>query len=469
MAPNLNELIAALPEDLEPERSAQTDASLQSLLQDLAHRPVPVGRLPRLWALGTLQGKIAAAYLAWFLRSCYASREKKEEALNEAHLKAALKMLGTMGYLRGAIMKIGQVLGTYPDVAPAQFFDLLSRLQFEAPAMHFSLLREHVLSELGAEPEEAFESFETEAFAAASLGQVHRARLRGSKRPVAVKIQYPNIARTIRQDLENFKMIVFPMRLSGDWDNLKEQFADVVQMLEMETDYEQEAENLRIARLAFAESDGVDVPRVYANHSTRRVLTMDYIEGQHLDDFLREQPDQERRDLHGEQVALAALKLSYTAHLLHADPHPGNFIFQENGRLGFIDFGCCRRYTAEEVAYLEEIEEALHDSPERMREAMIRAGDLTPRQQRDEERLSLMQAWCEWSWEPLLHDGPFDFRDGAYLQRGIDLYCEVVRRRYVRSQPLNTWMTRQFLGLRLLLHRLGARVDMNAIHQRVRS
>ncbi|MFG0251867.1 MAG: ABC1 kinase family protein [Phycisphaerales bacterium JB038] len=467
MGLNVSELIEALPADLEPTQSLASDASLQAMLQELAHRPVPVGRFPRLWALGTLQGKIAAAYLAWFLRSSYASAEKKEEALNEAHLKAALKLLGTMGYLRGAIMKLGQVLGAYPDVAPEQFMEVLGRLHFEAPAMHFSLLRENVRNELGDDPEALFADFETEAFAAASLGQVHRARLPESNRAVAVKIQYPNIARTIRQDLENFKTIMFPMRLSGDWDNLREQFTDMVTTLEMETDYEQEAENLRIARLAFAEADEIDVPRVYPERSTRRVLTMDLIEGLHLDDFLATNPSQEVRDRHGRQILLAAMKLSYGSHLLHADPHPGNYLFQRDGRLGYIDFGCCQRYTDQIVAYLEEVEEAMLRSPERLREALIRAGDLTPKQQQDAARLRLMEDWCDWVAEPLRYDGAFDFAADSYLQRGIELYGELVRRRYFRSQPINTWMTRQLLGVRLMLHRLGARVNMKEIHERV--
>jgi predicted unusual protein kinase regulating ubiquinone biosynthesis (AarF/ABC1/UbiB family) len=449
-----------LPVDAEREPSA--DEQLRELLLDLAHRAVPTGRLTRLWTLGTLQAKIAAAYLAWWIRSAYRGADERERGLNETHLKAAIRLLGTMSYLRGAVMKVGQILAHYPDVVPEEFADILGRLHFEAPPMHFALLRELVRNELGREPEALFEDFEADAFAAASLGQVHRARLRESRQTVAVKIQYPNIARTIRDDLANLKTIMTPMRLSGDWDNLMVQFDDVRRMLDLEVDYEQEARNMRLACQAFDEADEVVVPRVIDELSTKRVLTMEYVEGRHLNDFLAGNPDQAVRDRHGHQIALSCFRLSYGYHLLYADPHPGNYFFMPDGRLGLIDFGCCHHYTADDVDYMTEVELALNDSPEAMRQALLRAADLTP-EGCDDEHLRHLEQYCDWIWEPVLHDGPFDFGDAGYFQRGLDLFGEVVRRRYVRSIPVNTWLGKSFFGLRAILTRLRARVDLGAI------
>ncbi len=234
-SPEIAELIDALPaEAMEPEAPS---TPLQDLLQRLSHKPVPIGRFNRLWVLGTLQAKIAAAYLAWWLRGGYASTDKRERTLNETHLKAALKLLGGMSYLRGAVMKVGQIIATHPDVAPEQFADVLGRLHFEAPPMHYSLLREFVRTELGADPEDVFDEFETTAFAAASLGQVHRARLKGSSQQVAVKIQYPNIGRTIRADFANMAAFLTPMRRSSEWGRLKAPFDDVRHLLPPRTHY----------------------------------------------------------------------------------------------------------------------------------------------------------------------------------------------------------------------------------------
>jgi predicted unusual protein kinase regulating ubiquinone biosynthesis (AarF/ABC1/UbiB family) len=463
VAPTIAELIDALPVEAEQEPSA--DEQLRRLLLDLAHKPVPTGRLTRLWTLGTLQAKIAAAYLAWWIRTSYGDADERERRLNETHLKAAIRLLGTMGYLRGAVMKVGQILAHYPDVVPEEFADILGRLHFEAPPMHFALLRELVRNELGREPDELFDEFETEAFAAASLGQVHRARLKGSRQEVAVKVQYPNIAKTIRDDMANFKTIIAPMRLSGDWDNLMAQFDDVRRMLDLEVDYEHEARNMRIAAQAFEAGDEVVVPRVVEALSTKRVLTMEYVDGVHLDRFLEGDPTQELRDRHGHQIALSCFRLSYGFRLLYADPHPGNYFFMADGRLGLIDFGCCHHYTDDDVDYLTEAELAQHDSPEAMRRALARAADLTP-PHADREHLALLKQYADWVWEPVLNEGPFDFGDPGYFRRGLDLFGEVVRRRYLRSLPVNTWLGKSFFGLRAILTRLRARVDLGAIVRR---
>ncbi len=141
-------------------------------------------------------------------------------ALAEAHLRAAVKILRTMGYLRGAAMKLGQALANLPSIVPDQIVETLERLHFEAPPMHFALLRERVRNELGREPEEAFATFDTRAFAAASLGQVHRATLH-SGAAVAVKIQYPAIGRSIRSDFRNLSALLLPLRLGRGWEPMK--------------------------------------------------------------------------------------------------------------------------------------------------------------------------------------------------------------------------------------------------------
>jgi predicted unusual protein kinase regulating ubiquinone biosynthesis (AarF/ABC1/UbiB family) len=363
-------------------------------------------------------------------------------------------------------MKLGQVLSTYPNVVPEEFADLLGRLHFEAPPMHFSLLREQVRNELGADPEDLFETFETEAFAAASLGQVHRATMKGTGQNLAVKIQYPNIARTIHDDFRNMYLIMKPMRLSEDWDNILDQVQDIQRMLELETDYEQEAENLRLGRLAFREGDQIFIPKAIAELSSKRVLTMEFVEGVHLPKFLARQPSQEERNRFGNLMSLAALRLSYTAEICYADPQPGNYIFMPDGRLGLIDFGCIHHFTQQDIDYLNEAERAFRGKGKDVREVMVRVGGgLSERQRRDEDRMKLMIGWADWVWEPLFQEAAFDFSDESYFRRGMDMYSEMVRKRYTRSMPLNTWLARNFMGVRALLTRLKAEVDMGQLYR----
>jgi aarF domain-containing kinase len=145
MLPKLAELFAALPTVDDEGRGSSDREPIHAVLAELTKRPVPAGAPRRLWALGGLQGQIALAYLAYWLRGCFRDDvDRQELALREAHLRTALGLLETMGYLRGAVMKVGQALANLPDILPAEVVEVLERLHFEAPPMHFALLREYV-------------------------------------------------------------------------------------------------------------------------------------------------------------------------------------------------------------------------------------------------------------------------------------------------------------------------------------
>ena len=299
MSPNVAELVAALSdlesdEGIRPPRIRCGDA-----LADLTRRPGPEGALRRLLAFGGLQAQVTLAYLAYWVRSWFVDADRREQELAEAHLRAALKMLRTMGYLRGAAMKLGQALANLPDIVPDQIVETLERLHFEAPPMHFALLREHVRNELGREPEEVFAKFDTRAFAAASLGQVHRATLK-SGQDVAVKIQYPAIGRSIRSDFRNLSRLppaAAPGARLGAREGPARGGPTASSSRRPTTSVRPRWQ--RRARSLFHEDDPILVPRVHDEFSTRRVLTMEYLEGVHIHEFLAGNPPQERRDHFG--------------------------------------------------------------------------------------------------------------------------------------------------------------------------
>jgi predicted unusual protein kinase regulating ubiquinone biosynthesis (AarF/ABC1/UbiB family) len=467
MSPKVAELVAALSDFESDEGSAQPDP-LQEALADLTRRPGPEGALRRLWAFGGLQAQVSLAYLAYWVRSWFLDADRRQRELAEAHLRAAIKMLRTMGYLRGAATKLGQALANLPNIVPDQFVETLERLHFEAPPMHFALLREHVRNELGREPEEAFATFDTRAFAAASLGQVHRATLK-SGQDVAVKIQYPAIGRSIRSDFRNLSAFLLPLRLGRGWEPMMAQLEEVHRVIEQETDYQQEAEWQRRARSLFHEDDLILVPRVYDELSTRRVLTMDYLDGVHIHAFLAGNPPQEPRDHFGGLIVQAGCRLHYTGRLLYADPHPGNYLFRADGRLGLLDFGCVRPYTDREWECNRLADLAMRGGDDNMVRTARASLGLAEGEALDPEILAQMVEVSRWIWRPFSNDGPFDFSDPDYLRGAVDRYAACGRARIPSPWlPMNAFLVRWNLGMAAMLYRLRARVDVRAIYLRER-
>jgi predicted unusual protein kinase regulating ubiquinone biosynthesis (AarF/ABC1/UbiB family) len=456
--PTVAQLMNALPDDAAlGERSATR--SLPPALAAESLRPVPVGRLRRVGLLGTLQAKIAAAYLFYWIRGWFKSAADKERMLAETHWRTAARVLDSMGYLRGATMKIGQTLGNYPDIVPDEFVETLEQLHFRAPAMHWSLLREMVHNELGDDPANRFASFETRAFAAASLGQVHAARLKTGE-DVAVKIQYPGIARTVREDFRNFFLFMLPTRLSADWENTREQFDDLRMRLEHETDYEREAATLQKMRSLFHEDDGIVIPRVYPEHCTGRVLTMQRLGGVHLDEFMATDPPQSLRDEFARKIVRAWYRMLYAGRTLYADFHPGNFLFMDDGRLGVIDFGSMVELDDTLWELFRKMDRPLTTGRQDERIAALKEWSWIGDDPADADRLRVTDAFTDWSWRARYAGGAFDFGDLDDLRRGIDLFVEMVRKRYSRARPCTPMMARQQMAWHAIFYRMRACIDI---------
>ncbi len=456
--------LEALRRALPKERAIDpTGRQLAQLITRIADQQVPVNGFSRLWTLGSLQARVTAGYAAYWLRSRFADADERLRLKNEAHLAAAVKLFGTMGYLRGAVMKVGQILANLPEVVPEEFGEVLSALHFEAPPMHFAMVRELFLDEFGREPEELFASFDRKAFAAASLGQVHRARLHSGEE-VAVKIQYPGIARTIRADLRNLRLLLQPLARGEAWQDTLEKLADIERMLLMETDYTQEADFTRQARTLFTDEDRIVVPRVHDAYSTRRILTTDLLPGCHLDRFLAVNPSQEERDHYTDLLTVATMRLYYRLHWFLADPHPGNFIFMPDGRLGLIDFGCVRVMTDEEWSVIADLERVYRErDDESFNRIIARAclvddpADMAP------EQLATLRRGVLWNMEPWLKEGLFDFGDRAFFMRGIDNLMEMARNRCTKGSPLYIWSNRFVYGGRAVCYRMRGRCAFQEI------
>jgi predicted unusual protein kinase regulating ubiquinone biosynthesis (AarF/ABC1/UbiB family) len=433
---------------------------LEAMIWDLATKPVPTGRLMRSVPALTAPVKAALLFGANWASAAFHGGTARQEKLKHGRIKAALALLATMAHLRGLFTKVGQLLANYPTLVPAEVADTLWSLNFQSPPMHFSLVREMFINELGARPEKLFASFDTRAFAAASLGQVHRARLKTGEY-VAVKIQYPNIGATIRQDMANLRTALLPLRLGRDWASLREQLDDLTETLSMETDYENEAQELRRVRELFATDSDFAVPRVYDTFSTRRILVMDYLPGVHLDRFLASGPTQEERNRYGTLILRSSMRLFYRARLVYSDISPGNYVFMPDAGLGLIDFGCSRRFSDEEWDYTRQMHRAVRLGGEALQSAIRRSVTGSATGTASEELMTTVVELNEWTQEPVQTVGPFDFGNDAYFQRGVEIITRMQAMGHYRYEPINLWYMRSFLSVRALLNRLGAKVDMH--------
>jgi len=280
---------------------------------------------------------------------------------------------------------------------------------------------------------------------------------------MAVKIQYPGIARTIREDFRNFFLCLLPGRLNKDWQNTKDQFDDLRARLERETDYTVEAAVQEKVRALFHEDDGIVVPRVHRRHSTSRVLTMDFLNGVHLDEFMAPNPSQEERNEFARKIVRALYRMLYAGRLAYADNHPGNFLFMDDGRLGVIDFGFVVARSDDEWMLIHKVDRALTTGRREDRIAVVKESCFITDESADADRLRLSEEFFDWADGAPYRGRPFDYGDEADFRRGIDLFTEMVRKRYNRARPSTPAQARFHFGVRAMLYRLKAKIDVRPI------
>src|SRR4051812_5463335 len=336
------------------------DSTSVKLKRPMAEKP-PTSRVARTTRFG---GLVAGQGLRWAgTRAANALRsdEAADAATGERAASTARELVKQLGQMRGAAMKIGQVLSTVdftaiPESEREEFKATLAALRDDVPPLPFKAIEKLLREELEMPLGEAFSEFEPEAFAAASIGQVHRAVTHDGRR-VAVKVQYPGIAEAVETDLRNFQLL-FPLirRLAPGLD-VKAVAQELRERIGDELDYEVEAANHRAMARAWRDHPFAYVPPVDTQLSRRRVLVTELLEGAKFEAI--KQRDEATRDRVGEIVFrffFGTLK-----HLRRAagDPHPGNFLLLQDGRVGFIDFGLMRVVDADYLAGEQQLARAV--------------------------------------------------------------------------------------------------------------
>ena len=352
---------------------------------------IPKGRVKRTAKLGSVLGGQGAKYAGTKARNLVRGEKESQESLDRRHMEAAAKMVETLGQMKGAAMKVGQFASFIdtefiPEEYRETYQEQLSKLRSEAPAMPWDQVEKVLLEEYEGLPvEEIFGSFEREAFAAASIGQVHRAETLDGRK-VAVKIQYPGIAEALEADLGNAGMLVRMAKLIAPGIDAKSVVNELRERVLEELDYELEAQNQRSFARAYRGHPFIYVPDVITRLSRRRVLVTEFVEGVGFDE-IREM-DQEARDRFGEIVFRGSFGAVYHLQQFNADPHPGNYLLMDDGRVAFLDFGMTKKLDRDQIELEQKvIDAAASGDPESLRKALHDLGFVRDPTKLDAERL----------------------------------------------------------------------------------
>ena len=421
---------------------------------------IPTTKISRGAVVGKAMLKIGVAQSTGVVKRAFMSKEKKEESQNETHAEIAKVIIESLGTLKGISVKIAQQVALGLPFLPKEYLDEISKSFNSIPPINKALIRKIIKQELKAYPQEVFESFESEAFGAASLGQVHLATLNGEK--LAVKVQYPGISKSIDSDLGVLKFALTRFAKGGNIDHLMD---EVEARLNEEVDYEIEAENTEFFYNNL-KHDLIVVPKIKEEFSTKTVLTSSFLEGESFEEFLARNPSQEERNHYAQLIFNSFFMGLYHIQMIHADPNPGNFIFMADKKLGLIDFGCVKKLDDAFLTSFSKLHVALMDKvPDE--EITEQYADLN---MIDRDTPEKMLEFYQEVIKPLdriyieIFEGDFyDFKENSdFSERGFNTIMEVQKKQITAVHNMNEdyiFVDRTLLGYYAMFEKMGAKID----------
>jgi predicted unusual protein kinase regulating ubiquinone biosynthesis (AarF/ABC1/UbiB family) len=297
---------------------------------------IPTSKIRRAANFALAGAKVGGNYIKYYTKKAFDSETSRDE-LNKSNAEDIYESLSK---LKGSALKVAQMLSMDKNLLPQAYQNKFQMAQYSAPPLSYPLVLKTFSQQFGKSPLDMFDTFGKNALHAASIGQVHKATLKG--KTLAVKIQYPGIAESVHSDLKIVKPIATRiLNLKGK--NIDKYFKEVESKLMEETDYKLELKNSTLISKACSHIPGVIFPGYYKNLSSDRILTMDWIQGMALMEFARQGHSQEIRNKIGQAIWDFYTYQIFTLKTVHADPHPGNFIITPDFQLGVIDFGCVKQ------------------------------------------------------------------------------------------------------------------------------
>jgi predicted unusual protein kinase regulating ubiquinone biosynthesis (AarF/ABC1/UbiB family) len=428
-----------------------------------ADKRLTSGRARRAIKMGGLASQVGSNYLWASLRKPFLSDDAHLKALLDTHIKNARLIVASSKELRGAFLKLIQMLSTREDILPGEALKVLSLTQASVPPMDYATISDQIRRELGKKPEQIFVRFDREAFAAASLGQVHRATLKSGEQ-VAVKIQYPGVEQTVDQDLKNLKLLLSTLKaiahdLMRQKIDVRTLYAELEERLSEELDYEREAANMKLFAGLLRDDPEVMIPTVFPELSSRRVLTMTYLEGYPLTDVFAPVVDRDLKRWVVHKYFNLIWRQILEFGVLHTDPHPGNYLVSYHPRLGILDFGSIRRFPETiRKANLKLARALLAGDDRAMAQALVTLGYLD-RVQAAPPLIEIMRIL----FEPVLVNRAFDPKKYESVAKATTVGEIAVQNRLYKSPAHSVFLIRALIGAEGIVRQLGVVTNYHAM------
>jgi len=420
-------------------------------------------RISRLARLGSTAASVGASYLGQRVTGLFQDEAAREAAAARTQAENAERIVQNLGQLKGAAMKLGQTaalfasnLGLSEDAKA-----ILGKLHDRVEPVPFARIRARVESELHGELGTLFRRFDPEPLGTASLGQAHAAELPDGT-SVVVKVLHEGVEGSVAADLATVRsMMVTGRVLNRDKDELDAIFLELEERLNEELDYRIEAANLEDFRRYFRSDPDILVPAVHAGWSTSKVLTMERLHGRPLAVFAST-ASEAARERASVAIARAFMRMEYVHRAVHADPHPGNYLFHPDGRVGILDFGCVRRYDLGWMADYGHVGwHAIHGEREPAMAYAHRVGAL---ERRDRAAEDVLWEVCQIISTPFA-GGPVRLGSGSsgVQERLVELKLKVVAQGIIRAPRELVCLHRGLGGTYAILRQLKAPVDFRAL------
>lgn len=368
----------------------------------------------RFMKLAGMTASIATRSVSNSIRNIRADEEQKQAARSQLFQDIGVQIANTLGEMKGAVMKVGQIASQYKDIFPPEVAKAISKLQRQAPPMPFPAIQKQLEKELGQPIDNLFTSFDREPFAAASIGQVHKAILPNGEQ-VVVKVQYPGVDEACESDLKQVRLALRLMGVLKIDKKLQDRlFAEIQDSLNAELNYEIEAQNLTVFK-TFHEAldEKIIIPRVYPQYSTRRVLTLSLEQGESIE-TASTWPQDVRNQLGRRLVRALGQEIFYLKRF-HCDPHPGNFAFREDGHVIVYDYGGVKTLNTEIIEHFKTLINAArqHDI-DTLEDQLITLNALSEKGKFPKE---LYEEWLDVLLRPLTTQ--YDFAENSAHHDGV--------------------------------------------------